>query len=89
MAGPAAVSVATTWTLVAQNVETGVVYKIDNGPMYHQTWVDTGDAAPTGNEGFATPIDGDRAYINSPGRPIDVYLKCSGSGTPGYVRVDI
>lgn len=93
MAGPSVVTVGTStapWTIVATAVEEGHIWILDNGPSaYYQTWVDTGDAAPTGAgplEERVRIIGNHMPIASQPGRLIDVYLYCVGE--EGKVRVD-
>lgn len=94
MAGPSIVTVGrstTPWTLVAADIEEGHIWILDNAPSgYFQTWVDTGDAAPTGVPSIELRVRviGNHIPIASqPGRRIDVYMYCTGT-EDGKVRVD-
>lgn len=75
-----------TWTKVATNVTNGNVWISDSSPgKYLQTFVLTGQAAPTGT-GIGIAIRGDVIPIaNTVG--IDVYIYCIGAA--GEVRVDV
>ena len=86
MAGPAIVTVNTTWTKVADSVQIGHIWIKDSGPKaYFHTWVEAGDPGPDDME-FAIKMDSDHIPIASD-RDIDVYMICQGSA--GVVRVDI
>lgn len=76
-----------TWTKVATNVTSGNVHRKDITPSYLQSYVMTGDPAPT------TIVEGVVAFENSSTEPIsaasaiDVYIYSFGA--VGRVRVDV
>ncbi len=77
------------WTKVATNVTAGMVYVMNTGPQYLQTWRTTGGAAPTdGNpdEGVGMNEDLEGNEISAPAA-IDVYVYCVNAA--GSVRVDV
>ena len=88
MANPVIVDCpADTWTKVATNVTTGQIHKKKYNAKYIQTYVLTGQAAPTNND-LAVPIftGGCSSAAISAASAIDVYLKPL--GIAGSVRVD-
>ena len=79
MANPVKVNIpADTWTLVAENVDTGLInIKQWQPARYWQTYVANGDPAPTGSYDIdeATESFSNELEISS-SAPIDVYLYC-------------
>lgn len=64
------------WTLVMQNVTTGIIdLNKSNAVYYKYDFVPTGNNAPS-NDNTAVIFHGIQESINSSG-PIDVYVKCS------------
>ena len=82
---------ANAWTLVAENVTTGVIHKVSAAPsMYLQAYVPNGDTAPT------TRLEGVQAFKESNSvsvddivstSAIDVYLWADNG--IGRVRADL
>ncbi len=79
------VCTANAWTLVAQNVIAGQIWKTKTGPFYHQTYVMTGNPAPTGLT-KAADFQGDVMDISAQAA-IDVYLYAQGEA--GEIRADL
>ena len=79
MANPVLIPVpANTWTKVADNVTEGIIsIKQWQPSRYYQTYVDTGDPAPTGdqNEDTSVVTTGQEISIAAT-ESIDVYLFC-------------
>lgn len=74
------------WTLVASNVKNGNVWKKDKSPnKYLQTYVETGNPAPTEQE-IGQEISGDGLPIAA-SMEVDVYIMPLGAD--GSVRVDL
>jgi len=79
MANPVLIPVpANTWTKVADNVTEGIIsIKQWQPSRYYQTYVDTGDPAPSGDQNYSTSV-----VTNSPEivitatAGIDVYMFC-------------
>lgn len=77
------------WTLVAQNVVTGMLWRMEKTASYFQTYRMTGGTAPSGTT-EAVPIfrDGEPDFEEISGnQAIDVYIYCKVAN--GKVRVDI
>jgi hypothetical protein len=76
-----------TWTKIATAVTTGQIWRAQSIAGYLQTYVPTGDTAPSDRgEGAKLFADGDNEKIDS-SDPIDAYVFAT--GTAGRVRVDI
>lgn len=89
MANPVATSIVKgAWRLVATNVTSGIIHKLDVSPSrYLQTYRLTGEAAPTDiNEGAILFENGSSESIES-SDPIDVYVWAKDAD--GSVRVDV
>jgi len=87
MANPTNVTcTADTWTKVATNVVTGVIWKKDSSPDYLQTYRETGGDAPTNLDDAVKTLEGNSEFISS-SDPIDVYIYAVGDD--GLVRVDL
>lgn len=86
MADPAIVACTKdAWTKVATNVTAGQIWIKNTGPHYRQTYVMTGNPAPT-DLSKAVNFDGLNMGISA-SAGIDVYLYASGEA--GSVRVDL
>lgn len=86
--GPTIVSCPVdVWTKVATSVTAGMIYTMNSGPIYLQSWRETGVAAPTLESegvGMDETAVGNEIKID---RAIDVYVMCLNSA--GSVRVDV
>lgn len=86
--GPSIVSCPVdAWTKVATNVTAGMIYVKNSGPIYLQSWRETGEAAPTLESegvGMDETEAGNEIKID---RAIDVYVMCLNAA--GSVRVDV
>jgi len=89
MTAPARVECAAdTWVLVAENVTSGQLHRLEKSPnLYLQTYVDTGDAAPTDDNTAVPVFVGGESVIISNVSAIDVYIKAVGAA--GAVRADL
>lgn len=77
------------WTKIATNVITGIVWRIEVGPLYLQTYRITGNPAPTlQTDGVPIFREGEPDYEQiAASEGIDVYIWCKNSA--GRVRVDV
>ena len=86
MADPVIVACpAEVWTKVATNVTAGLIHIKDNFGQWQQTYVDTGNPAPTGLTKGVKFTNPTMEISSSVG--IDVYVMPQGSA--GSVRVDL
>ena len=74
-----------TWVKVATNVTTGLVWKTNENPNYLQTYVMTGNPAPS-DLSKAVPIDTWPIPISATAG-IDVYIYAQGAA--GEIRIDL
>ena len=78
---------ADTWVKVATAKTSAVVHKIGLLPgVYKQTFVNTGDAAPTDDDTAIAAFDGCNSFIFSESTSSDIYIKAVKKA--GSVRVD-
>jgi hypothetical protein len=89
MADPALVSLpADTWTIVATNVTSGQIKKMDSKPnLYLETYRMTGNDGPVGISEGALMFMGGNSETISASAGIDVYVMSVGND--GTVRVDV
>ena len=81
------VCTANVWVKVATAVTSAVVHKLSLLPgMYKQTFVDTGDAAPTDDDNAIAAFNGCNSFIFSESTSSDIYIKAVKKA--GSVRVD-
>jgi hypothetical protein len=89
MADPARITCnADEWTIVATNVTSGQVNRLNKKPnLYLQTYRMTGNAAPTDiTEGVPVFVDSESEEIAS-AAGIDVYIMAVGQD--GEIRIDV
>lgn len=78
------ICVANQWTLIAQNVTTGIINTLDNRPKYYQTYRKHGDPAPTE---FINHVGFRNTLQISDSRGVDVYIYSRKKN--GLVRVNL
>lgn len=88
MANPLPIDIpAGAWVKVADNVTSGVIYRMKTGPIYKQTYRTAGEAAPADLSDSAILFDGCNSAEISAQAAIDVYVYCQNDA--GKVRVDL
>lgn len=76
------------WVLAAEAVTAGAIHRLSRAPTsYLQTFVKTGEAAPTDNDDAAQLFYSDSFATISSNTAIDVYVQAAGKD--GSVRVDL
>ena len=76
------------WVLAAQAVTAGIIHRLSRAPTsYLQTFVKTGEAAPTDRSDAAQLFYSDSFATISSDAAIDVYVQAAGKA--GSVRVDL
>lgn len=78
---------ANQWTIVATNTTEGQLHKQTNGPVYLQTYKETGEQAPSARSEGVLVFELEDSLPISAGAGIDVYIWASDK--PGSVRVDL